>query len=70
MCMKKGLGKGAGTSLPFRSGDMNYVQGVDIIFLNLVRTVAQHWRYMIEHPYGASQCPPPKGYHLVLSKVQ
>lgn len=42
--MKIGLGKGAGTSLPFRSGDMNYVQGVDIIFLNLVRTVAQHWR--------------------------
>jgi hypothetical protein len=36
MCIKKGSGESAGTALPFCASNMDYIQVVDVIFLDLV----------------------------------
>ena len=57
MCAKKGSGKSAGTPLSFRPGDMNYVQPVDVVFLEPVKNKrGTTWGCRLSgKPYGVSQ---------------
>lgn len=55
MRTKKGPGKSASTPLSFCSGNMDYIQVVDVVFLNMVRTMVLKGSQITKHSYGVSQ---------------
>ena len=69
MCAKKGSGKNAGTPLSFRPGDMNYVQTVDVVFLEPVKnkrgTTPGDINYRVNH----TECPSACSHSFIPNKL-